>query len=323
MYLGSVRFFKHLILSVVALFVIVLLILAISLSAENADLKKQIESLGENVPTNPNQTTPAVTTGAEPSGQQTISNSTTTPVITTQPPPSWPPVPSGEYAELFPDLYAENDISGVEYIEDSNYIYFTFDDGPTNTTLTVLNELQKYGVKATFFVVPKESTAHLLKRVHEAGHSIGVHSFSHDYPVIYSSVEAYLADFKLARDLIYEQTGVKTDFFRFPGGSVNDYNRETRDEIIAEMTRRGFVYFDWTVESGDIDGASWDRMYGTIRAKVAENAENGRRSIILFHDTATSGYMTWVIDDLIEDFQANPNGYVFGQIDGNTRPMQW
>ncbi len=57
---------------------------------------------------------------------------------------------------------------------------------------------------------------------------------------------------------------IKTEIFRFPGGSVNDFNTETRDKIIQEMTRRGFRYYDWNVESGDVDGATWTDMYNSI-----------------------------------------------------------
>ena len=70
-------------------------------------------------------------------------------------------------------------------------------------------------------------------------------------------MEAYLDDFHEAWDIIYDATGIKTEIFRFPGGSVNDFNTETRDKIIQEMTRRGFRYYDWNVESGDVDGATW------------------------------------------------------------------
>ena len=49
-------------------------------------------------------------------------------------------------------------------------------------------------------------------------------------------MDAYLDDFHEAWDIIYDATGIKTEIFRFPGGSVNDFNTETRDEIIQEMT---------------------------------------------------------------------------------------
>ena len=50
---------------------------------------------------------------------------------------------------------------------------------------------------------------------------------------------------------IYEATGVKPQIFRFPGGSVSSYNVGIHQQLIAEMTRRGFVYFDWNVANGD------------------------------------------------------------------------
>ena len=83
-----------------------------------------------------------------------------------------------------------------------------------------------------------------MKAVADAGHTVGVHSISHDYEKVYESVESYLADFNDTYNCIYEATGVKPRFFRFPGGSINNYNRFVYMQIIAEMTRRGFVYFD-------------------------------------------------------------------------------
>jgi hypothetical protein len=64
-------------------------------------------------------------------------------------------------------------------------------------------------------------------------------------------------------------------------------------------------------------------MYNNIRAGVAANTEREQRSIILFHDSPNSGFMTWVLGNLIDDFLENPAGYTFAKIDSNVRPMQW
>jgi peptidoglycan/xylan/chitin deacetylase (PgdA/CDA1 family) len=151
------------------------------------------------------------------------------------------------------------------------------------------------------------------------GHEIGVHCMSHVYSEIYMSVEAYLNDFNQAWNLVYEQTGYKPYLFRFPGGSINDYNANVRAGIIAEMTRRGFVYFDWNVDSRDALDANWTEMYNTVLNEVA----GVPRAVILFHDRP-GGYNTvTVIEDIIKALMADPEGYTFSIITRETRPMQF
>ena len=134
-----------------------------------------------------------------------------------------------------------------------NAVYLTFDDGPSARTDEILEILDKYGVKATFFVVGanEEGDLERMQKIVAAGHTLAIHSYSHDYKKIYASVEAYLEDFNQMFCQIYEATGVKPQIFRFPGGSVNSYNVGIHQQLIAEMTRRGFVYFDWNVANGD------------------------------------------------------------------------
>ncbi|MCL1903836.1 MAG: polysaccharide deacetylase [Oscillospiraceae bacterium] len=315
MYFGSVKFFKHLITIIISLLVLVTIAAIVVLTVENNDLKKQIRELNNEFLYN-DRKTPA---GEQPSdtaeGEEPVQDETTPEFVPEESP----------YDGLFEDLYAENygNTSEIEYSDDSNYIYLTFDDGPSNNTLTILKYLRNHNAKATFFVVPNGGNAHLLNQIAEEGHAIGVHSYSHKYDEVYESVETYLEDFYLARNLIHEQTGLYVDIYRFPGGSINDYNEAIRDEIITEMNRRGFVYFDWNVDSRDSSGASWDTMYRTVRADVADNTETGERSVVLFHDSASSTFTTWVIEDLLESFGVNPYEYIIGKLDLSVRPLQW
>ena len=198
-------------------------------------------------------------------------------------------------------------------------VYLTFDDGPSQNTYTILSLLRKYDVKATFFVVPSRTDEcyALLRSIVSEGHSIGVHSASHDYEKIYASAEAYLEDFYEAWDIIYDATGVKTSLFRFPGGSVNDFNGETRDTIIGEMTRRGFRYFDWNVDSNDAGGASWSEMYNTIPSDIAQNY----RSVVLMHDSAPRENTVYVLEDILKVLVWE--GYKLDKINDNTMPVQF
>ena len=99
------------------------------------------------------------------------------------------------YTSLFPTLYADK--YDGEYENSENTVYLTFDDGPSVLTENLLYYLRQENVKATFFVVPErtEYCYSLLREISNAGHTIGIHSASHDYEKIYASVDAFLEDF--------------------------------------------------------------------------------------------------------------------------------
>ena len=226
--------------------------------------------------------------------------------------------PESPYTDIYPDMMV-NAPAESDYVRELGIVYLTFDDGPSDNTYSILSYLEQYNVKATFFVVPNRSEGCYakLRAIAAAGHSIGVHSASHVYKDIYSSVEAYLDDFHEAWDIIYDATGIKTEIFRFPGGSVNDFNTETRDKIIQEMTRRGFRYYDWNVESGDVDGATWTDMYNSIPSDIA----NCYRSIVLMHDSNSTPNTVLVLGDVLHALVSD--GYKFDKINNDTRPVQF
>ncbi len=224
--------------------------------------------------------------------------------------------PVSEYETLYADMKVP---VPTQYIRDENVIYLTFDDGPSRNTRSVLSYLDQFGIKATFFVVPQrtEECYKYMKDIVDRGHAIGVHSKTHDYETIYASVEDYLKDFYEAWQMIYEATGVKTHIFRFPGGSVNDYNGKTRDAIIEEMTRRGFRYYDWNVDSNDSKDATWTEMYNSIPSDVAKNY----RSFVLMHDSSHRVNTVYVLEDVIEVLIEE--GYKFDKINNDTQPVQF
>ena len=226
--------------------------------------------------------------------------------------------PASPFAEIYPEMTvtppAEDD-----YVREIGTVYLTFDDGPSENTYSILSYLEQYNIKATFFVVPTrtEGCYEKLRAIAKAGHTIGVHSASHVYENIYSSVEAYLEDFHEAWDIIYDATGIKTEIFRFPGGSVNDFNVETRDHIIQEMNRRGFRFFDWNVDSNDAGGANWTDMYNSIPEDIANNY----RSVVLMHDSASTPNTVLVLGDVLQVLVNE--GYKFDKINNDTLPVQF
>lgn len=224
---------------------------------------------------------------------------------------------SAEYTKLYPDLYAES--PPAEFKEDDGTVYLTFDDGPSANLSDILYILNKYDIKATFFFCGGEDeiSKERMKAVADAGHTVGIHSISHDYEKIYESVESYLADFYETYQNVYEATGVKPQIFRFPGGSINNYNRLTYKQIIAEMTRRGFVYYDWNVSGEDaVHDADWTSIYNNVLTGIEANTAD--KAIILLHEKQQTVY---VLEDVIDKLIAD--GYHFGQLDNTVKPVNF
>ena len=193
-------------------------------------------------------------------------------------------------------------------------IYLTFDDGPATFTDRLLDKLKLYNVKATFFIVGKMSRKELIRRAFEEGHSIGVHSYTHELDKIYASEEAFFADFLATEEVIKEQTGQYTTIFRFPGGSANTaslYNPGIITRLAKIMEDMGYRYFDWNASAGDAESsipASIFEYYSTLRRILKED---GSPTIILQHDPNI--YSTRALDDFIP--WALENGYTFLPLD--------
>ena len=195
-------------------------------------------------------------------------------------------------------------------------IYLTFDDGPDAYTMTLLDILDQYDVKATFFVTGSGSNGELW-RMHKAGHSIGIHTQSHDYDAIYASEEAYFADLNAVQDIIYRETGEKTSLIRFPGGGSNlasNFNRGIMTRLAEAVQNSGYQYFDWNVDSNDAGGA--------VTAKeVAQNVIDGikeqRVSVVLQHDI--HGFSVQAVEDII--IWGLENGYQFLPLTPESPPM--
>ena len=142
---------------------------------------------------------------------------------------------------------ADGIVQGVVYYFHPKTMYLTFDDGPSEeNTRKVLDILRERNIKATFFLVGENVRKHpeVARQIVAEGHTIGIHCDNHDYEALYESVDSYVADFEKARQTVYEVTGVETNLFRFPGGSINAYNQKTGSAIIREMTDRGYIYYD-------------------------------------------------------------------------------
>lgn len=194
-------------------------------------------------------------------------------------------------------------------------VYLTFDDGPSANTERLLDILDAYGVKATFFVTNcNEDYTWCIGEIARRGHSVGIHSATHDYNAIYQSEEAYFADLCRMQEIIFEQTGEYTKLVRFPGGSSNTvsrYNPGIMTRLTNDLNDMGYAYFDWNVSAADT--ASNATRY-TVVANIKEGVPQHDYSVVLQHDT--NDFSVDAVEEILS--WGMQNGYSFRALDLTT-----
>ena len=200
-------------------------------------------------------------------------------------------------------------------------IYLTFDDGPSDRTEQILDILDQYQVKATFFVVGRTEDKYkeLYKRIVEEGHTLGMHSYSHRYSTIYGSPEAFSEDLDRLQQLILEETGQESTVFRFPGGSSNTVSRTDIQTFIQMLNEEGITYYDWNVSAGDAQSVYSSR--DQIVQRVVSNVAVMQDSIVLMHDANDKGATVEALPIIIEKIQEMEDT-CFLAIDEETPIMQ-
>ena len=204
----------------------------------------------------------------------------------------------------------------VKVIRPAGRIYLTFDDGPSEYTNALLDILNKYGIKVTFFVTGYGDDA-LIKREYDEGHTVGLHSMSHNYSYIYANLDNYWADLNAVRDRVKQLTGESSNIMRFPGGSSNlvsavyDGGNKIMSTLITQVSERGYKYFDWNIDSNDAGGASTaDEVY----ANVTNGLRNGGEFVVLQHDVKS--FSVEAVERIIK--YGLENGFVFSRLRDNS-----
>ena len=222
------------------------------------------------------------------------------------------------FQAAYPGLYAAKR-EKVDPAEKT--IYLTFDDGPSANTDKVLDELDKCGVKATFFVYPGsknlDSVKTRLLEIAKRGHAIAIHTWTHKYDVVYKSVDAYLADMDKVARLIYETKGIRPCVYRFPGGTTNARAKNVNRAILDEMERRGFACFDWNSSTQDAEGKPF------TPSQLADNAIKSygskQRVIVLAHDGGGQKNTPYAVAKMVQ--VATERGFKFALLDNSCKDM--
>lgn len=220
------------------------------------------------------------------------------------------------------DHLAQQPLRENEETDDMISVYLTFDDGPSAETDRILDILKEYNVKATFFVIGKtdENSVKAYQRIVEEGHTLGMHSYSHQYAQVYASQEAFEDDLTSLQDYLFSITGMESTFYRFPGGSSNKVSKIPMSDLIQCLKERNITYFDWNVSSGDASGTQLSSQ--TIINNVMNGINGAHKNyVVLFHDSAAKKTTVDALPEIIEQILAMEHTQIL-PITGDTEPVQ-
>ncbi len=196
----------------------------------------------------------------------------------------------------------------VEY-SGEKVCYLTFDDGPSALTPKFLEVFEEYDVKVTYFVM---GTSHIdyVKDIHEAGHTVALHTDTHQWS-IYKSEDSYYNDLNSISKKVFDLTGVESKVIRFPGGSSNVKSRKYCKGIMSLLTKsveeKGYAYFDWNVDSGDANGNNVPAS--KIISQIKSQSANKKSVCVLMHDTGAKQTTLDALPEIIEYYKSE--GFVF------------
>lgn len=197
---------------------------------------------------------------------------------------------------------SESDMAYESASDGKKRVYITFDDGPSVYTGQILDTLKKYNTKATFFVCgtgdEDEDLRGYYKRIVDEGHVIGMHSYSHVYSDLYYSAESFEYDLDKIRNLIYNETGIATSIYRFPGGSSNTVSAHEMSTYIPILYAGGIEYYDWNVYPGDASGGN--RSASEIVSNTLKGVDKVENAIIVLHDTASKKSTVEALPEILE-----------------------
>lgn len=223
------------------------------------------------------------------------------------------------FLSLFSALVLCNTLSplyGSSIAADEKVVYLTFDDGPTKMTSEILDVLKQNNVKATFFIVGKEIKGReaILKRITEEGHGIGLHTYSHNFKVIYKNPESFIMEMEKAQTAINDVLAepIDTKVIRFPGGSAGRLNQK----FLKALDAKGYHIFDWNVDLKDGIKGSLAPSQFVCNAKKCTDKSSHR--IILAHCNSNNKNTCLALTDIINYYKEQ--GYTFKVIDNTTPP---
>lgn len=184
---------------------------------------------------------------------------------------------------------------------DKKEIAISFDDGPANDfTPAILKVLRDHQVETAFFCIGNriQGNEHLLRQLHEEGHIIGNHSYSHHFWFDLFSSKKMLEDLKMMDRAMESVTGLQPRLFRPPYGVTNPNLRKA-------IVQGQYVPVGWSIRSMDTVITDKEKLLNKVMRSIKPGA------IILFHDTSKTTL------DMLPAFirQCRERGYVIRRLD--------
>lgn len=213
------------------------------------------------------------------------------------------------------------ELGDTEEVTAAHKVYLTFDDGPSIYTDEILDILDAYDVKATFFVVGKDTdrAREAMREIVARGHTLGMHSYSHKYSQVYASLEAFEEDFVKIREYIYEVTGEESHVYRFPGGSSNTVSDLDMWLFADYLEEQDVRFFDWNISSGD--GGSQILPVETLVENCTKGILGRETNVVLMHDSAAKHTTVEALPTVIEEILAMEDTAILPITEG-TVPVQ-
>lgn len=186
--------------------------------------------------------------------------------------------------------------------------YLTFDDGPSKTvTPKILKTLDNYNIKSTFFVLGSmaEKNPSILKTIKAKGHSIGHHSYSHNYKYLYGNTNNFLGEVNRTSRIFKNILGqnFNTRLLRFPGGSFESYKNPHKKVFQS----KGYKIYDWNALNGDSEARNVS--VNTQLARLKATTRGQKELIVLMHDASGKENTAKALPQIIEYLKAQ--GYTF------------
>lgn len=204
--------------------------------------------------------------------------------------------------------------------------YLTFDDGPSENTIKILDILKENNIKGTFFVNGRtdQTSLNTYKRMIDEGHTIGNHTYSHDYNSLYKSSEGFINDFNHLNTLLKEKLNVSTKFYRFPGGSNNELSnrygkKHLTNEIASKLKQQGYIFFDWNVDS--MDSKARVVQKDEIVRSVLNGSMNMQQAIVLMHDLQGKHTTVEALPEIIDGLKKQ--GFAFEELSEHSYNKQF
>ncbi len=154
-----------------------------------------------------------------------------------------------------------------------NSVAFSFDDGPTENTLEILEVLDKYQTKAAFFCIGRNIEKHpeIFREIIKRGHIVGNHTYSHTRKMGFLRTKIIQKEIEQCNKIAENMGGVKMKLFRPPFGIINPKTKRA-------LQKTGHRVIGWNIRPYDAVTKSPDK----IILRITKNLKKG--DLILLHD---------------------------------------